>query len=487
MLLGHDAGDHPPITPMRSASREELDGDSWKIYDYVVRHFIGSVAYNCKYLNTIMRFDINGEKFSFTGKKLLEPGFTSVMTWQAVTDEESVPNFGKNDLIDISDVKLQEKQTSPPDYLTEADLITLMEKHGIGTDASIPVHINNICQRNYVNVTAGRKLVPTSLGIVLVHGYLKIDPDLVHPHMRSAVEEQLDLIALGKANFRSVLRHTLEVFKLKFQYFVKSIEGMDQLFEVTFSSLAESGRPFSRCGKCRRFMKYIIAKPTRLYCQNCDETLALPQTGAIKLYQELKCPLDDYELLNCSAGTKGKSFTFCPFCFSNPPFPSDMKKGNAGCNTCTHPTCVHGQNSLGVSNCVECESGILVLDPFSVPKWKLCCNRCDVIVMLFENAQKVQVLSDACPECEAQLMKVEYKEGKSKLSDDKLEASGCIFCDQELSMLVEKHHAVMMRRRAQPGSRGRGRGRGGRGRGRGGRGGRKAPKDKMSQLAAYFV
>ena len=32
---GHDAGDHPPITPMRAASRNELDGDSWKIYDYV--------------------------------------------------------------------------------------------------------------------------------------------------------------------------------------------------------------------------------------------------------------------------------------------------------------------------------------------------------------------------------------------------------------------------------------------------------------------
>ena len=97
------------------------------------------------------------------------------------------------------------------------------------------------------------------------------------------------------------------------------------------------------------------------------------------------------------------------------------------------------------------------------------------------------VLNDACSECEAQLMKVEYKEGKSKLSDDKLEATGCIFCDQELSQLVEKHHAVLMRRRAQAGGGRGGRGRG-RGRGRGGRrGGRKAPKDKMSQLAAYFV
>jgi len=486
---GHDAGDHPPITPMRAATRNELDGDSWKIYDYVVRHFIGTVSYNCKYQSTTIKMDINGENFSYSGKKLTDLGFTKVMTWQAITDEETVPSVSKNDQLELTEVKLAERQTSPPDYLTEADLITLMEKHKIGTDASIPVHINNICQRNYCTVVAGRKLMPTTLGIVLVHGYLKIDPDLVHPHMRSAVEEQLDLIAHGKANFKSVLKHTLEVFKLKFQYFVKNIEGMDQLFEVSFSSLAESGRPFSRCGKCRRYMKYIIAKPTRLYCQNCDETMVLPQNGNIKLHQELKCPLDDYELLHCSAGAKGKSFIFCPYCYSNPPFP-DMKKGAASCNTCTHPTCNHSQNSLGVSNCVECDSGILVLDPSSMPKWKLGCNSCEVIVMLFENAQKVSVIKEeACGECEAQLMKVEYKEGKSKLNDDKLEAQGCIFCDQELSQLVEKHQAVMMRRRAQPGGGRGGRGRGGRGRGGRGRGGRgrKAPKDKMSQLAAYFV
>lgn len=78
------------------------------------------------------------------------------------------------ELVDVRDVKLTEHQTSPPDYLTEAELITLMEKHGIGTDASIPVHINNISQRNYVTVISGRRLKPTTLGIVLVHGYQKV-------------------------------------------------------------------------------------------------------------------------------------------------------------------------------------------------------------------------------------------------------------------------------------------------------------------------
>lgn len=40
---GNDCGDHPPITPMRVASESELGGDTWRIYSYIVRHFIATV------------------------------------------------------------------------------------------------------------------------------------------------------------------------------------------------------------------------------------------------------------------------------------------------------------------------------------------------------------------------------------------------------------------------------------------------------------
>ena len=64
--------------------------------------------------------------------------------------------------------------------------------------------------------------------------------------MRSAVEEQLNLIACGRVDFHAVLLHTVEIFKQKFHYFVQSIDAMDQLFEVSFSPLSASGKSHSR-------------------------------------------------------------------------------------------------------------------------------------------------------------------------------------------------------------------------------------------------
>jgi len=88
------------------------------------------------------------------------------MPWQSISDQQTLPKLQKDDECSIEKVNLLEKKTGPPDYLTESELISLMEKHGIGTDASIPTHINNIVQRNYVTILSKRRLQPTNLGKV---------------------------------------------------------------------------------------------------------------------------------------------------------------------------------------------------------------------------------------------------------------------------------------------------------------------------------
>lgn len=46
---GLDAGDHPPITPMRSATEDMLGNDAWRLYQYICQHFISTVSPDCHY------------------------------------------------------------------------------------------------------------------------------------------------------------------------------------------------------------------------------------------------------------------------------------------------------------------------------------------------------------------------------------------------------------------------------------------------------
>ena len=64
-----------------------------------------------------------------------------------------------------------ESRTEPPCLLTEADLIALMEKQGIGTDATRAEHIEKIKSGNYGCVQADGKFIPGKLGMGLVNGY----------------------------------------------------------------------------------------------------------------------------------------------------------------------------------------------------------------------------------------------------------------------------------------------------------------------------
>jgi len=100
-----------------------------------------------------------------------------------------------------------------------------MAKHRIGTNASMATHINNICERNYMKIGPSRKLIPTKLGSSLVHGYNKIDPELVAP----------DLSRLDQ-----VFKNILDIFRKKFMLFRENISHMDAFFSGSFGTFEDA-------------------------------------------------------------------------------------------------------------------------------------------------------------------------------------------------------------------------------------------------------
>ncbi|KAG5498343.1 hypothetical protein JIQ42_03149 [Leishmania sp. Namibia] len=485
---GKDAGDHPPITPMRSTSPGELSGDEWRIFEYITRHFIASVSPDCRLIRTKITIELGGEFFSISGKVVEDPGFTAIMPHARVEDDRMPTGINKGDSFQLSDVRLLAGQTQPPSYLTESDLIGLMEKNGIGTDASISTHINNIVERGYCSVQAGRVMKPSKLGIVLIHGIKAIDPELVLPLVRSRVEEYVTHIAEGRAQLNDVLRYSLDLFFAKFKFFKEHVDTFDALMGASFSAISATGKPISRCGNCMRYLKHLNTRPQRLYCPYCEVTFSLPQSGAIKPYSNFKCPIDNFELVICHIDG-GKSFPICPNCYNNPPF-EEMRpaihhnRGYGGaaaavapstrhmaCDECRHPTCEHSLATNYVCDCVDGScAGSMAFVPRTAGQWKVCCNKCPMMVKLPPTAKRVYVSSEECPECAANFLDIMFPEGKSALPNRKDRIVACIFCHPGLSPLCEEVRGRIgnFRRIGGAAAGGRG-GRGGRGRGRGNR------------------
>lgn len=103
-----------------------------------------------------------------------------------------LPSFTVGEMFMPSICELREGATTAPSLLTEADLVGLMDKNGIGTDATIAQHIETIIKREYVmpRMEGGTKyLVPSTLGIGLVEGYNSIgfEKSLSKPQLRREV------------------------------------------------------------------------------------------------------------------------------------------------------------------------------------------------------------------------------------------------------------------------------------------------------------
>jgi DNA topoisomerase III len=232
---------HPPIHPVAHVAQTHLDNlEDRKVYEFVVRRFLACCSDDAKGQATTVDLDLSGERFSVTGLVVLERNYLDVYPYDKWTSSQPLPVFVQGEMVMPSSLEMVEGKTSRPHYLTEPELIALMDVNGIGTDATMADHIEKIVDRQYVfkqpttrrpganeededdevrdgvgrggrgrGGTRGRgargrgrglgrggggrggvmEFVPSNLGIGLVEGYdsMRFDVSLIKPFLRKQV------------------------------------------------------------------------------------------------------------------------------------------------------------------------------------------------------------------------------------------------------------------------------------------------------------
>ncbi|XP_011293504.1 DNA topoisomerase 3-alpha isoform X2 [Musca domestica] len=216
---------HPPIHPTKMVN--DLSGNEGKVYELICRHFLACVSKDAVGSETIVYISIEGEKFSANGLVIFVRNYLDVYIYDK-WNAKQIHKYEEGQVFEPTEITMPEGHTTAPPLLTEADLIALMEKHGIGTDATHAEHINTIKERGYIGVVDNGSLVPGVIGMGLYEGYDAMELALAKPMLRAEFEMDLKKICLGEKDPKTVLREQITKYKQAYKQITDKIKAMDE-------------------------------------------------------------------------------------------------------------------------------------------------------------------------------------------------------------------------------------------------------------------
>ncbi|MEM7646141.1 MAG: type I DNA topoisomerase [Pseudomonadota bacterium] len=201
----------PAGTEMIPPSETKLKGVNLGLYELIWKRTIASQLPNAQLKQVNARIAAGKAVFAASGQSVEFPGFLKV--YVESTDDESenkeeetlLPKMEKGDVIDCLAADSKEHETKPPARYTEASLVQMMEKEGIGRPSTYASIISTIIDRGYVN-KAGNALVPSFTAMIvsrLLNSHL---PTYVDLGFTTEMENRLDDIAGGDLNSHEFLK-----------------------------------------------------------------------------------------------------------------------------------------------------------------------------------------------------------------------------------------------------------------------------------------
>ncbi|CAG0915750.1 unnamed protein product [Notodromas monacha] len=220
---------HPPIHPLKIGTG--LSGQEARVYEFIARHFLACCSRDARGMETVVDVELGEELFSANGLIITDRGYLEVYPYDRWSDKE-LRAYERGEEFVPSSLDIHEGSTTAPPLLSEADLIALMEAHGIGTDATHADHIETIKARNYVKLTSGdSRFLPGDLGLGLVEGYDAMGFHLSKPHLRSGLESDLTAICDGRKNPDEVLSDQIGKYEEVFRLGMADVAKLDEALE----------------------------------------------------------------------------------------------------------------------------------------------------------------------------------------------------------------------------------------------------------------
>ena len=415
---------HPPIHPTKPGG--ELTGGERAVYEMVARHFLACCSDDARGRQTTLLVRVGAdEQFNVAGLMIDARNFLDVYkyeTWATRT----LPTFAAGERVQPEALDMLSGATSPPALLTEAELITLMDEHGIGTDATIAQHIATIQRREYAVKNAHNQFVPTTLGAALVDGYKRIGFELEKPRMRAEMEQDMQAIVLGAKLRDDVVRAWVARYRDIFRTVVQQAAAIDAVLGAHFRAVPdaiEQQTPnFSACG-CGgqyRLRSGTIggAREIELVCDTCARTTKLSHMrDSTFAPSPHRCPHCNTQVVSVRNNASGNAMDLCPQCYASPPpalvvdveDAAGGKSRNMPCFACAHPTCAlaKGHRRIDVRRCpTMCRSsstgvGQLRMTTSDKGSVFLTCNNksCGYTIFFPQDVTRGVATKSECPTC----------------------------------------------------------------------------------------
>jgi DNA topoisomerase-1 len=207
---------HEAIRPTSLAvDRAGANDEQKKLYRLIWQRTIASQMADANILRTkitaqIKDGDTDLPLFSVNGSRVLFDGWLKADP-EARGEDVEVPKVKTGDALTLLDIHTEEKETQPPPRYTEAGLIKELEKRGIGRPSTYASIIKTIEDRGYVN-KENKSLKPTDTGDVVSSFLEKNFTDYISDGFTAKMEDELDDIASGKAEYEKTLRDFYKPF-----------------------------------------------------------------------------------------------------------------------------------------------------------------------------------------------------------------------------------------------------------------------------------